>query len=129
MAGTILEIIARIAPAGRWPQVDDDRDHRQAVLLNRSPDIADHPPRHRRLSTIGGLKLGVDENCFAAQPHPQQTVGLPRLDGELLWVNHFGTFDVVATEGKAGEIGGIVLHQILGNNIKFGHGNQLRIRN
>ena len=90
-------------------------------MLNGSPDIADHPPRHRRMRAIGGLKLGVNEDIFAAQPHPQQTVGLPRLDGELLRVNHFDDFDVVATEGEAGEIVGVVLHQILGNNIKVGH--------
>ena len=34
---------------------------------------------------------------------------------------HFDAFDVVATKGKAGEIVGIVVHQILGNNIKVGH--------
>ena len=109
--GTILEIIARIALTGVWPQVNDDRDHRSAVLLNDAPDIADHPPRHRRLRTVRSLKLGVDENLFNAQLHPQQTVGLPRLDGELLRVHYFDALDVVATEGKAGEIAGIVLHQ------------------
>ena len=51
----------------------------------------------------------------AQQRHAGETIGW------LLWVNHFGTFDVVATEGKASEIVGVVLHQILGNNIKIGH--------
>ena len=44
-----------------------------------------------------------------------------RLDSGLFGVEPFYELDIVAAECEAGDVGGVVLDQILGNNIKVGH--------
>ena len=111
----------RIGAAGVGTQIDDGGIDRQSVLLDAAPDIASHAARHGR-GTISGLKLVMHQRLLTApEAHADEAIGAVGFDGRLLGVYNVEHLKVVVLKGKAGEVLGVGVDEVLGDSIKFGH--------
>ena len=97
------------------------------MLLNGTPDITGHALRHGR-TTIGGLKLVMDQSLLAADAHAEEAVGAVGFDGGLFGIDHVEYLDVVLVEGEAGEVMGVGVDEMFGDGVEFSHETCLGLR-
>lgn len=121
MAGYFLCVVPRIAPTGIGTQVDHTGIDRQAMVFNRSSDIASHTEGHGQVGAVCGLKFGVDQYFFTCDVDADEAVDVSCFDCGLLCVEDVYDFDLVVSECEAYEVFGVVLDEIFGDGVIFGH--------